>query len=154
MTATKKADCLYYRGPAGHTRKTLERPGAEYILRDGYTVIKIAGVFRWQLKHRLIWEKAFGELPPGYALFFMDGDKANFSLDNLRAINRKMLVFMNLKKISLSVLKDPAAGAAIAALHQLCRQRKMMARARKGEKHRFQNLPPLYLPVNRPGFAY
>ena len=128
--------------------------GTEYRQSEGYTLVKVAGKKRWLYKHRLIWESHYGPCPEDHMVCFLDGDITNFNLDNLMAINRQMDAFMRVKKISRLVLKDLGAAKTIAAMHQINRQRNKMERARKGTKHQFQNLPPLYLPVGRPGFAY
>ena len=131
--------------------------GTEKTQSDGYIMVKVAGIpgYRsWVYKHRLIWESHYGPCPKDHMICFLDNDKTNVSLDNLMAINRKMSKFLRTKKIPPLILKDPEAGKMIAIMHQLTHQNNEMARARKELKHRFQNLPPLYQPVNRPGFAY
>ena len=41
----------------------------------------------WKLKHVLIYEQAYGPLPAGYRVIFLDGNKRNFALDNLAAVS-------------------------------------------------------------------
>lgn len=41
----------------------------------------------WVQKHRLIWEKAHGKLRRREAVLFLDGDRRNFSLDNLYKVS-------------------------------------------------------------------
>ena len=69
--------------------------GSERITRDGYTEIKVADPNKWRLKHRVIWEEVNGPLPKGYALVFGDGDKRNFSLENLLLVSRAQLARLN-----------------------------------------------------------
>jgi hypothetical protein len=61
--------------------------GSERIdSKDGYTLIKTAEPNIWELKHKVIYEKAYGKLPEGYVVTFLDGDKTNIELNNLEAI--------------------------------------------------------------------
>ena len=49
--------------------------GSERITRDGYIEIKIAEPNKWDLKHRVIYEKHHGPIENGYAIIFLDGNK-------------------------------------------------------------------------------
>jgi hypothetical protein len=60
--------------------------GSERIDKDGYAMIKVNGKFI--LKHRHIYEQHFGKIPKGLVVRFKDGNKENFSLDNLEKITR------------------------------------------------------------------
>lgn len=62
--------------------------GSERITVDGYIEIKVAEPNKWKLKHRVLWEKANGNIPEGYILAFADGNKLNMNLDNLILLNR------------------------------------------------------------------
>jgi hypothetical protein len=58
--------------------------GVEKSGRGGFTLVKVSARGKhWALKHRLIWEAAYGKAPAGHKIVFADGDKSNFSLDNL-----------------------------------------------------------------------
>ena len=91
--------------PNENSRRTQFKPGnmpqmwkpvgTETVRSDGYTWVKIAEPRTWKEKHRLIWEAAHGPIPKGYAVIFMDQDRSNFSLENLRLINRKYLSIVN-----------------------------------------------------------
>ncbi|HBB28619.1 MAG TPA: HNH endonuclease [Clostridiales bacterium] len=72
--------------------------GSERITKDGYIQIKIQeGKFQhnWRGKHILIWEEHNGQLPKGHAILFGDGDKRNFSPDNLILVSRAQLARLN-----------------------------------------------------------
>lgn len=47
---------------------------------------------------KAIWELHNGELPEGYVIYHLDGDKHNDHIDNLKAITRKELLSINNKK--------------------------------------------------------
>ena len=76
--------------------------GWERVDRDGYTYVKVKMRpsrsdcnDNFVAKHRLIWETANGPIPPGHVVLFKDGDKTNFSLENLVCISRQTAAVMN-----------------------------------------------------------
>lgn len=46
---------------------------------------------RWRVKSRLIYESFYGEIPKGYVVVHLNGDKEDFSIENLYAISRSSL---------------------------------------------------------------
>ena len=80
----------------GHKPKNWRPVGSERVDKDGYTLIKIAEPRSWCLKHRLIWEEHHKmKVPLGQAIIFGDGDKTNFSIENLICVSRKELRVLN-----------------------------------------------------------
>lgn len=69
--------------------------GSERITKDGYIEIKIAEPNKWRLKHLVVWEENNGPLPKGHAILFLDGDKQNTNISNLRLMTRSELLIMN-----------------------------------------------------------
>ena len=69
--------------------------GSERITKDGYIEIKTAEPGTWELKHRVVWQEANGEVPEGHAILFLDQDRTNCSLDNLMLVKRTELVRIN-----------------------------------------------------------
>lgn len=58
--------------------------GFERISKDGYVEVKVGeGLRMFRLKHRVVYEQHFGKIPTGYNVQFKDGDRKNFSPDNL-----------------------------------------------------------------------
>ena len=66
----------------GHIPKNYRPLGSERVTKDGYIEIKVSETNRWKLKHRIIWETENGEIPKGYNLIFLDGDRTNMKLEN------------------------------------------------------------------------
>lgn len=62
------------------------------VIRDDYIYVKISDdpqippKKQWKSKQRFIYEQHYGELPDGYQVIFLDGDRENFDIDNLAAI--------------------------------------------------------------------
>ena len=83
----------------GHIPKNHREIGSERITKDGYIEIKIKEPNLWVLKHRLIYEKYYGEIPAGYSVIFGDGDKLNCNIDNLILVSRSELLLMNKNKL-------------------------------------------------------
>lgn len=78
--------------------------GTEIERPDGYLYVKIAEPRSWKQKHRVIWEQENGPVPDKHKLVFADGDKRNFSLDNLLLVTDNDLLTMNRSKL---IFKDP-----------------------------------------------
>ena len=55
--------------------------------KEGYVLVKV-GNSKWIRKHRVIWEEANGEIPKGYVIRIKDGNKENYSLDNMELITQ------------------------------------------------------------------
>lgn len=68
--------------------RTWAPKGAEKLRPDGYIYIKVAND-EWVPKHRYIYEQHYGKIPEDCVVMFLDGDKTNFELDNLRLVERK-----------------------------------------------------------------
>lgn len=69
--------------------------GSERISIDGYIEVKVAEPNKWRLKQRVVYEEAKGEIPEGCPIIFLDGNKRNFDIDNLRCITRSELLYLN-----------------------------------------------------------
>ncbi len=75
--------------------------GTEVVDDEGYLKRKVTdrrdvpSRFNWTFVHRLVWEQAHGAVPPGFALVFRNGDRADIRLDNLELITRRDLMRRN-----------------------------------------------------------
>jgi hypothetical protein len=74
--------------------------GSERITKDGYRQRKVTDTGYpprdWRMVHHLVWEAHTGQpVPPGHALVFRDGDKANTAIDNLELVSRSDLMRRN-----------------------------------------------------------
>lgn len=88
-TSFKKGDKPHNYKPIGSTR----------VDKDGYKLIKIRddGPWhkRWRHEHKVIWEKENGPIPKGHVVIFIDGNKENITLDNLKMITNRQLLALN-----------------------------------------------------------
>ena len=94
---TKKT--RFKKGLKSHNKKPL---GSERICtKDGYIIVKVGEPDVWEHKHRVVWEKVNGPIPKGRKIVFLDGDKNNISLDNLKIVSSGALAIVN-RHIGLS----------------------------------------------------
>lgn len=74
--------------------------GDEVIRSDGYVIVKISNDKdipkhkRWELKHRVVWEKEHGIIPDDSILMFKDGNRLNCNIENLVLVKRQYLTIM------------------------------------------------------------
>ena len=90
--------------------------GDEYINSEGYIMIKLDNPTRWVHKHRYLYEQAHGEIAKDKVLIFLDGNKQNLNLDNLKCITRKQLIKMNQNKLFYNNAELTNTGAELANL--------------------------------------
>jgi hypothetical protein len=72
----------------GHVPANTKPVGYERLSKDGYVYIKACDGMPMVLKHRWVWEQAHGAIPKGYNVMFVDGDRTNCALGNLRLVSR------------------------------------------------------------------
>lgn len=73
--------------PVGSTRVNVE----------GYVEIKVAeGINQYRPLHREVWKQHHGSYPPkGHALIFINGNRQDCDISNLKLVTRKELMLMN-----------------------------------------------------------
>lgn len=75
--------------------------GSEYVNNDGYTFVKVSdtGIKNadWKTKQTVEWERLYGSKPNGLVVF-LNGDRKDFSKDNLYCVSRKINLVMNSNK--------------------------------------------------------
>ena len=81
----KTAKTRFKKGNTPHNHKPV---GYQRITQDGYIEVKTEEPNIFKLKHRLVWEKEFGEIPAGHNSQFKDGNRLNCELENLYIITR------------------------------------------------------------------
>lgn len=100
MSAESIAICEKTQFTKGHTPANTRAVGEERITKDGYIMVKKAARNEtnnnfFDLKHKIVWEAAYGKIPKGHCLIFLDGDKTNCDLNNLRLVSRAELARLN-----------------------------------------------------------
>lgn len=88
-TKDKLKPTMFKRGNRPHNTLNV---GDEREDKDGYSWVKVAEPSEWKLKHHV----AFGEeVPAGFKVIFIDGNKRNFERENLRLISDADLMLQN-----------------------------------------------------------
>ena len=101
--------------------------GTERVKADGYVYVKVKDErgkknghkINWKQKHIILWEEAYGPVPEGLFLIFLDNNKLNVNLDNLACVTlaerlimcKKHLIYddPDLTKTGISIAKLLAA---------------------------------------------
>lgn len=107
--------------------------GTERI-HHGYIVIKTEEPNIWTPKHILLWEQKNGSVPDGYCIIFADGDRTNFSEDNLIKVNRKELYHLNIRKLRFSDPEYTKIGLNIAKIFIMAKERQKELNNEESEK--------------------
>jgi hypothetical protein len=50
---------------------------------------------KWELLHRVVWEKHYGLIPKGFNVIFKDKDRFNFKINNLQLVSNRELMKLN-----------------------------------------------------------
>ena len=88
--------------------------GYERINVDGYIEIKVKEPNIFKLKHRVIYEQHYGEIPKGYKVIFADGNKLNVDLNNLILVSDSEELIMNRNKLRYKEAELTKTGSLIA----------------------------------------
>ena len=101
--------------------------GSERVTKDGFIEVKIQDGHlnkNWILKHRYIYEKYYGSIPKGYKVIFLDGNRKNFEIDNLKAISSHEELIMNEHNLRFKHKKLTESAYIIAQIESKRRQLK------------------------------
>ena len=74
----------FKKGIKAHNKRPI---GSERINVYGYIEIKIEEPKKWNLKHRVVWEKHNGPIPKNYNVQFINGNKQDVRIENLRLVS-------------------------------------------------------------------
>ena len=93
--------------------------GTERISKDGYVEIKVQDGHKnrnWKYKHRLVWEQHYGEIPKGSKIVFLDGNKLNLDIKNLKLLSPSEELIMNRQCLFTNNADLTNTGVALAKL--------------------------------------
>ena len=79
----------------------LDKPiGSEYTKPDGMVMVKVTKD-KWVYKQRLIYEQYYGvHLPEDVYVIFLDQNRNNFDIANLKAVSRREASYMSNHNLS------------------------------------------------------
>lgn len=88
--------------------------GSERVDPYGYVLVKVRddGPWqkRWRPKHKVEWEKVNGPIPKGHVLIFLDGNKQNITMKNLKLITQAQHLLLNRKQWRSEIPEATLAG--------------------------------------------
>lgn len=73
----------------GHSGTRTKNIGDEFVDSEGYIHIKIKEPNVWVEKQRYVYEKYYGTIPDGFHVIFLDQDKTNCNIENLKLVSNK-----------------------------------------------------------------
>lgn len=83
----------------GNRPKNVLEVGTQILKSDGYLWEKIAEPNKWKQVHKMLWEEAYGEIPAGNVIIFLDGNAQNITLDNLALVSREEHLILTRHKL-------------------------------------------------------
>lgn len=107
----------FYKGCECPHKNTKYKVGDEFFIAGEWRVLTsteegVPILQRSEYKKRILWEKAYGEVPENHCFIYLDGDKRNCELENLACVP---LIWMRImtkngwikgeKEITLSAIK-------------------------------------------------
>lgn len=116
----KKAEPTMFK--KGHLPANTCPIGTEKTLADGYLWVKVDNKpkvpkrMNWRPKHVKIWQDAHGPVPDDHIVIFLDGDRSNFALDNLKAVSKSTNARLNQNHLRYNNKEVTEAGVAVAQL--------------------------------------
>jgi hypothetical protein len=105
--------------------------GAESITKDGYIIVKLDAPYPhpisklnpiWVFKQVYVYEQAYGPIPKGHKLIFLDGNRQNCELSNLQLISNDVHLRMNSNKYYNHSKEVTQAGIAIFQTEKLIKE--------------------------------
>lgn len=100
LVAAKHPNCRRTHFKKGQKGWNWKPVGSERLI-GGYLYTKVSDRRRvpytvnWKPNHVLLWEKRRGRIPPGHALKFVNGDRTDVRLKNLKLVSRGDLMLRN-----------------------------------------------------------
>lgn len=104
--------------------------GTQIFSHDGYLMQKVSDDLhipkkqRWKPVHHIVWEQVNGPVPPGHIVIFLDGNRQNFSIDNLKLISRKTNAGLNQWGLRFDDAELTKTGIQITELKQTINQKR------------------------------
>ena len=118
VTKDALRECLSKRGIKylGYNTARVHAPsypvGTEYTKEDGMTLIKVSKS-KWMYKQRYLYEKYHNvKLTPRDYIIFVDGDRSNFDIDNLKKVDCRVASYIG--NLRLACTDKDITDAAIA----------------------------------------
>lgn len=90
--------------------------GTERVRADGHVWVKVAEPNKWREKRKIVYEQAFGKIPKGYKLIFLDGNYSNIVPENLTIVTSGVECILNKRHLLSTDAELTKSGILIAEL--------------------------------------
>ena len=98
--------------------------GSERVAVTGYIEIKVEDPNKWKLKHRVVWERHNGKIPPDKIVIFKDNNPLNCDVDNLMLVSKSENLIVNAMGGGFYTGQAKETAVAIARLNMLISKRR------------------------------
>lgn len=94
----------------------------------GYYKIKVAEPDEWEFCHIRAWQQAYGEIPEGMMVSFKDGNREDWSPENLMLITKSENAILNTRHLRFDRAEATESGLMVAKLESAIRKKKRRKR--------------------------
>lgn len=105
-TRFKKGNIPHNHRPIGSERTTIE----------GYIEVKVAEPNKWKTKAVVIYEEKYGKIPKGHKVIYLDGNRQNLDVSNLKVISSAEELIMNSNNLRYSNKELTESGCLVAKI--------------------------------------
>ena len=95
LTKEQQDNCRKTTFKKGNIPHNHKKVGSERITVDGYIEIKVAEPNKWESKAKVIYEEKYGKIPKGSKIIYLDGNRLNLDINNLKLISNHENLIMN-----------------------------------------------------------
>ena len=88
----KTKNTRFKKGNIPHNHRPL---GSERTTIEGYIEVKVAEPNKWKTKAVVIYEEKYGKIPKGHKVIYLDGNRQNLDISNLKVISSAEELIMN-----------------------------------------------------------
>lgn len=109
----KTKNTRFKKGNISHNHRPV---GSERITIDGYIEIKVAEPNKWKTKAVVIYEEKYGKIPKGHKVIYLDGNRQNLDVSNLKVISSAEELIMNSNNLRYSNKELTESGCLVAKI--------------------------------------
>lgn len=109
----KTKNTRFKKGNIPHNHRPV---GSERITIDGYIEIKVAEPNKWKTKAVVIYEEKYGKIPKGHKIIYLDGNRQNLDVSNLKVISNAEELIMNSNSLRYSNKELTESGCLVAKI--------------------------------------
>ena len=109
----KTKNTRFKKGNIPHNHRSL---GSERTTIEGYIEVKVAEPNKWKTKAVVIYEEKYGKIPKGHKVIYLDGNRQNLDVSNLKVISSAEELIMNRNNLRYSNKELTESGCLVAKI--------------------------------------